>query len=254
MSASTGKNALIFGGTSGIGLATAQLLSARGAVVTVAGPEPRRPEALASTEAIRWLHCDVTQHGEVEKAVEETAAHGPLDWLVYSAGIQRYGTVAECSVGQWDEVQAVNARGAFLASHYGVPRMRRGSAIVHVSSVQGLSCQTGVAAYAASKGTLDALTRSMALDFAGAGIRVNAVLPGTVDTQMVRTSAELFGNGKSANEVIAEWGRLHPIGRVAQAAEIAEAIAFLLSDAASFVTGVSLPVDGGLLAQLSVRL
>lgn len=254
MNTANGKNALIFGGTSGIGLATAQLLAARGASVTVAGPEAQRPHALAETVAISWVHCDVARQDEVASVVNAATSSAPLDWLIYSAGIQRYGSVVESSPEQWDEVQAVNARGAFLAAHYGVPRMRAGSAIVHVSSVQGLSCQTGVAAYAASKGTVDALTRSMALDLAAAGIRVNAVLPGTVDTPMVRASAELFSEGKPADAVIAEWGRLHPLGRVAQPAEIAQVIAFLLSDEASFITGVSLPVDGGLLAQLSVKL
>jgi NAD(P)-dependent dehydrogenase (short-subunit alcohol dehydrogenase family) len=149
----------------------------------------------------------------------------------------------------------VNARGAFLTAHFCVPRMTAGGAIVHVSSVQGLSCQAGVAAYAASKGTIDALTRSMALDFASRGIRVNAVLPGTVDTPMVRASAERFSSPEqSADTLVEQWGRMHPLGRMAQAREVAQAIAFLLSEEASFLTGVSLPVDGGLLAQLSVKL
>lgn len=250
----SGKHALIFGGTSGIGLATAQLLAQRGASVTVVGPEPDRPESLAGTSATRWIHADVSDPREVEAAVQAAIETRPLDWLVYSAGIQRYGTVVETSIKEWDHVQAVNARGAFLAAHFAVPHLPRGGAIVHVSSVQGLSCQMGVAAYAASKGTVDALTRSMALDHASAGIRVNAVLPGTVDTPMVRASAAMFSGGKSVDAVVAEWGRLHPLGRVAQPREVAQAIAFLLSDEASFITGTSLIVDGGLLAQLSVKL
>jgi NAD(P)-dependent dehydrogenase (short-subunit alcohol dehydrogenase family) len=219
----------------------------------VAGPEANRPGSIAA--GIEWVHCDVVHPEEVAQAVNAAAVHGPLDWLVYSAGIQRYGNAVETPVEEWDLVQAINARGAFLAAHFAVPRMTHGGAIVHVSSVQGLSCQSGVAAYAASKGTIDALTRSMALDFASAGIRVNAVLPGTVDTPMVRAAAEGFSSeGHSAKELVAEWGRMHPLGRVAQPGEIAQVIAFLLSDEASFITGVSLPVDGGLLAQLSVKL
>lgn len=248
------KQALIFGGTSGIGLATALLLAERGAVVTVAGPEDLRPGTLPDALSIRWLHADVSKADDVAAAVTEATAEAPLDWLVYSAGIQRYGTVAETSVEEWDLVQSINSRGAFLAAHFAVPRMQRGGAIVHVSSVQSLACQTGVAAYAASKGTLDSLTRAMALDHAPAGIRVNAVLPGTVDTPMVRASANLFRGSASADEVVASWGRLHPLGRVAQPREVAQAVAFLLSDEASFITGSLLPVDGGLLAQLSVRL
>ena len=255
MSSYTGKNALVIGGTSGIGLAAAQLLAERGAAVTVAGPEAARPDSLAGTPEIQWVACDVRDPAQVELAAEIAAGRGPVDWLVYSAGIQRYGNAVETPVEEWDLVQAVNARGAFLAAHFCVPRMTAGGAIVHVSSVQGLSCQAGVAAYAASKGTLDALTRSMALDFAGRGIRVNAVLPGTVDTPMVRASAERFSSPEQpADALVEQWGRMHPLGRMAQAREVAQAIAFLLSDEASFLTGVSLPVDGGLLAQLSVKL
>jgi NAD(P)-dependent dehydrogenase (short-subunit alcohol dehydrogenase family) len=250
----SGKHALVFGGTSGIGLSAAQLLVERGADVTVIGPETSPPESITQTPEIHWLHADVSVDSEVEIAVDKAVLRQPLNWLVYSAGIQLYGTVAETSIEEWDRVQAVNARGAFLAAHFAVPHLPRGGSIVHVSSVQGISCQTGVAAYAASKGTLDALTRAMALDHAPEGIRVNAVLPGTVDTPMVRASAAMFGNGKTVDAVIREWGRLHPMGRVAQPREVAEAIAFLLSDEASFITGATLAVDGGLLAQLSVKL
>lgn len=151
-------------------------------------------------------------------------------------------------------MQNVNACGAFFAAHYALPKMQRGTAIVNVSSVQSIFCQQSVAAYAASKGTLDALTRAMALDHAADRIRVNAVLPGTVDTPMVRASAELFRGQKTGQDVLLEWGRLHPLGRVARPVEIAQAIAFLLSDQGSFITGTTLTVDGGLLAQLSVKL
>lgn len=249
-----GKRAIVFGGTSGIGLATAMLLAERGAEVTAVGPEANRPESLRNSTEIAWIHADVTCPDEIAAAVDTVSSQGPLDWLVYSAGIQRYGMADEVSVEQWDLVHSVNARGAFVAAHFAVPKMTRGGAIVHVSSVQAVACQTSVPAYAASKGTLDTLTKAMAIDFAARGIRVNAVLPGTVDTPMVRAAAEMFSEGRSSDAVVAEWGSTHPLGRVAQPREIAQAIAFLLSDEATFVTGALLPVDGGLLAQLAVKL
>ena len=132
--------------------------------------------------------------------------------------------------------------------------MRNGGAIVLVSSVQALATQKGVAAYAASKGTLEALMRAMAVDHAKDNIRVNSVLPGTVDTPMVRSSAERFGGTDGLEQTLQQWGDNHPLGRVAHAEEIANLIAFLLSDKASFITGASYRIDGGLLAQLAVKL
>jgi NAD(P)-dependent dehydrogenase (short-subunit alcohol dehydrogenase family) len=246
-----GKNAIVFGGSSGIGLATAKLLHDRGARVLIAGVQaPSLPDG----EGIEYVACDVRDEEQVRLAVSQAAAPEGLHWSVYSAGIQRYGSVVATSAEVYDLVQSVNARGAFLAAHYAIPLMRNGGAIVHVSSVQGSACQSGVAAYAASKGTLDALTRAMAIDHAAQNIRVNAVLPGTVDTPMVRASAESMRGDGTADGVIAQWGRFHPMGRVAQPEEVAKVIAFLLSDEASFVTGASILADGGLLAQLSVKL
>lgn len=246
-----GKNALVFGGASGIGWATAQLLLERGAQVTVADvQEPL--EALPA--GAQWVACNVREERDVNGAVRAANERGPLDWLVYSAGIQRYGSVVTTSVEEYDCVQQINARGAFLACRAGIPAMTNGGAIVLVSSVQALACQGGVAAYAASKGTLEALTRAMAIDHAPDNIRVNAVLPGTVDTPMVRSSAVRFGGSDALEETVKQWGGNHPLGRVAKAEEIASVIAFLLSDEASFMTGSSYRVDGGLLSQLAVKL
>jgi NAD(P)-dependent dehydrogenase (short-subunit alcohol dehydrogenase family) len=246
-----GKNAIVFGGSSGIGLATALLLQSRRANVTIAGvePPPARDESMP-----RWISCDVRNPDEVTDAVAQAASTKELHWLVYSAGIQRYGSVVQTTVEEYDLVQAVNARGAFLAARAAIPHMRHGGAIVNVSSVQGTACQQDVAAYAASKGSMDALTRAMAIDHASENIRVNAVLPGTVDTPMVRASAETMRGSSTVDEVVERWGQFHPLKRVAQPVEIAQVIAFLLSDEASFITGASFTVDGGLLAQLSVRI
>ncbi|SEG36372.1 NAD(P)-dependent dehydrogenase, short-chain alcohol dehydrogenase family [Bryocella elongata] len=245
------KNALIFGGSSGIGQATAAILAAQGATVTIA--DVRRPVG-QDTATSMYIECDVCEEVQVRAAVRCATETGPLDWLVYSTGIQHYGSVVETPVAEYDLVQAINARGAFLACQAAIPEIRRGGAIVLVSSVQALACQEGVAAYAASKGTLEALTRAMAVDHAKDNIRVNAVLPGTVDTPMVRSSAERFGGVAALEQTLQQWGDSHPLRRVAHAEEIANLIAFLLSEKASFITGASYRADGGLLAQLAVRL
>lgn len=247
----SGRNAILFGGSSGIGFATAQLLCRRGAKVTIADLKPPTEDNI---DGMSWICCDVREQQQVEAAAREAAAGDDLNWLVYSAGIQYYGTVLKTSVDEYDLVQAVNARGAFLAAKASIPRMRGGGAIVLVSSVQALACQEGVAAYAASKGTLEALTRAMAIDHAKDHVRVNSVMPGTVDTPMVRSSANSLRGDGLMEEVLKEWGKFHPLQRVAQPEEVAQVIAFLLSDEASFLTGSSYRVDGGLLAQLPVRL
>jgi NAD(P)-dependent dehydrogenase (short-subunit alcohol dehydrogenase family) len=246
-----GKTAIVLGGSSGIGLATAQLLRKRGANVTIADLSP--PPS-GDMDSASWVCCDVREQPEVETAVLAAAGRDGLHWLVYSAGVQHYGTVLTTSVEEYDLVQAVNARGAFLAARASIPQMRQGGSIVVVSSVQALACQNGVAAYAASKGTLEALTRAMAVDHAKDNVRVNSVMPGTVDTPMVRASADSFRGDAPLEEVLQDWGNFHPIRRVAQPEEVARVIAFLLSDEASFLTGSSYRVDGGLLAQLPVRL
>lgn len=246
-----GKHAVLFGGSSGIGLATARLLCNRGASVVIADVEPPLDNELPQS---MWIPCDVRSTSDIGAAVRKASGPQGLHWMVYSAGIQRYGTVLETTVEMYDEVQAVNARGAFLAAKCAIEFMRHGGSIVNVSSVQGRAVQAGVAAYAASKGTLEGLTRAMAIDHAAMGIRVNAVLPGTVDTPMVRASAHSFRGDGTADQMIEQWGDFHPLGRVAHPDEVANVIAFLLSDEASFVTGAAFAVDGGLLSQLAVKL
>lgn len=247
----TEKNVLIFGGASGIGWATARILLEHGARVLIA--DIKQP-AEAISGAIQCIACDVRSPDDVHRAVQKAIQEKPLDWLIYSAGVQHYGTVVDTPIEEYDTVQQINARGAFLACQAAIPQMPQGGAIVLVSSVQAVACQEGVAAYAASKGTLEALTRAMAVDHARDHIRVNTVLPGTVDTPMVRSSAERFGGIGALEQTLQQWGDNHPLGRVAHAKEVAHVIAFLLSDDASFITGASYRVDGGLLSQLGVRL
>jgi NAD(P)-dependent dehydrogenase (short-subunit alcohol dehydrogenase family) len=206
---------------------------------------------------VSGTRADVTSSADMMRLMEfATETYGGVDVLVNSAGIQRYGTVVETEEEVWDEVLDVNLKGIYVASRYAIPEMRKrgGGAIVNLSSVQAFASQTGVAAYTASKGGINALTRAMALDHAEENIRVNAVCPASVDTPMLRWAADLFKDENTVEETVADWGRMHPLGRVATPEEVAEVIVFLASDRASFVTGGDYKVDGGILAALGVRL
>jgi NAD(P)-dependent dehydrogenase (short-subunit alcohol dehydrogenase family) len=256
---------VVVGGSSGIGRATAQLLADRGSRVAVVGPQIDEAKAVADAivdgggEAIA-LAADVREKTQVDRVFASIAGEfAGIDVLVCSVGIQRYGTVTGTEPEVWDEVFAVNVRGTFFSCKAALPYLRRspgGGAVVLVSSVQAFVTQTDVAAYTASKGAINALARSMAVDEATYGVRVNVVCPGSVDTPMLRASAAEFGDAEAGavEKTIREWGRSHPLGRVARADEVAEVIAFLASKRASFVTGESVRVDGGLAVKLAVQL
>ncbi|HZX08168.1 SDR family NAD(P)-dependent oxidoreductase [Kribbella sp.] len=247
-----GKVAIVTGGLSGIGLAAAELLSSRGATVIPAGlPGPATAPGV--------VELDVTDAAACARLVDEVVrTYGKLDIVIAAAGIQRYGDVAETSAAEWNQVLDVNVTGAFNIIKPALPQLRaQGSgAIVLVSSVQAFVTQESVAAYTTSKGALNALARSIAVDEAPHGIRANTVCPGSVDTPMLRASARTFSDGTPAGEqhLIDTWGRMHPLGRVAHPTEVAEAIAFLAGPRSSFITGTALPVDGGLLAKAAVLL
>jgi NAD(P)-dependent dehydrogenase (short-subunit alcohol dehydrogenase family) len=258
-----GKVALVTGGSQGIGQGIALKLADHGSAVVVHG---LTSDFVEQTVA---LICDaggkaVGITGKIQdeetsrKAVElALSEYGRLDTLATAAGIQRYGDVVSTSPGVWDEVFSVNVRGVYLAAHHALPAIREaGGTVTMISSVQGVANQNQVAAYASSKGALNALTRGMAVDEAAFGVRVNVVLPGSIDTPMLRGSASEFSDGTQQGQdaVIRLWGASHPLGRVGTPSEIGEVVSFLASAAASFVTGAEIRVDGGLLSRIATTL
>lgn len=253
--------AVVTGGAKGIGAASSRILGRGGACVVILDMD-NEGRAIAEEigldgGAAHFISTDLSQDQAVRHAFEEIQHRfGGADLIHCNAGIQRYGTVVDTSLELWNEVFVANVTSVFLALHYALKQMmeKGGGAAVITASVQAFAAQQGVAAYSASKGALLALTRAAAVDHAKAGIRVNAVAPGSVDTPMLRWSAAAVGAGRDPNDLIAEWGKSHALGRVAQATEVAEVAAFLLSPRASFVTGSVYGVDGGLLAQLPVRI
>lgn len=253
----------VTGAAAGIGLAAAELLAAQGERVYALDTDREGLDALAARHAsITALAVDVTDDDAMAAAFARIAEDSGLDGLVVAAGIQTYGTVDTEGMATYDKTMAVNVRGAFSAARLALPLIRRrrfsraegSGGVVFVASVQAYVAQQGVAAYSAGKGALLSLTRAMAVDHAPEGIRVNAVCPGSVDTPMLRAAAAEHGAGLDIEEVLAQWGSAHPLGRVAQPREVADLIVYLLSERASFITGADIKVDGGLTAGNAVAL
>jgi NAD(P)-dependent dehydrogenase (short-subunit alcohol dehydrogenase family) len=245
-----GKVAVVTGAGSGIGSASAERFAAEGAKVLVA--DIREHKARETAEAItanggEALACgaDVSQAESVQAMIERCVAQfGRIDVLFNNAGTLRPGTAVELAVEDWDLVMAVNVRSVFLGAKFAVPHMaaQGGGSIINTASVSGLHGDGGAVVYAASKAAVINLTRALSTDHAGAGIRVNAICPGTIETPPVQRMM--------ADPMVLETNlKAHALGRLGQPSEIASAAVWLASEEASFVTGEALVVDGGLRAR-----
>jgi NAD(P)-dependent dehydrogenase (short-subunit alcohol dehydrogenase family) len=247
------RTAVITGVAGGIGSATAEVFSAAG--WRVVGIDRRKPgRTLCGVET--FIEADISEPDALGRMYEQIGkAAGDIAALINNAAIQVCKPIIETSVEEWDAVMASNIRSVFLGVKAAYPLLSSGGAIVNVSSVHALATSPNIAAYAASKGALLAFTRALALEFADRGIRVNAVLPGAVHTQMLLAGLERgHVGGSRADELVSALGAKHVLGRVGSPHEIGEAILFLAdSSRSSFVTGQALVVDGGALARLSTE-
>jgi NAD(P)-dependent dehydrogenase (short-subunit alcohol dehydrogenase family) len=237
------KVALVTGATSGIGQATALAMAREGATVAAVG---RNAGALEALEA-SGLHIYPAELGNPETTASTVSQIrkelGGIDVLVNAAGIIASGTIEETTMDDFDAMMNINVRSVFHLTQLCLPSIieRKGN-IVNVSSVTGLRAFPGVVAYCISKAAIDQLTRCTALELASRGVRVNAVNPGVVRTNLHRRS----GMDDSAYDAFAEWSKTtHPLGRIGKPQEVADLIMFLASDQAQWITGVTYSIDGG---------
>ncbi|NWL80280.1 short chain dehydrogenase [Pseudomonas taiwanensis] len=244
----SGQVALVTGAANGIGRATALAFAAEGLKVVVsdvdaAGGEGTVGLIRAAGGDARFIRCDVTRDAEVQALMEGVvAAYGRLDYAFNNAGIEiEKGKLAEGSEAEFDAIMGVNVKGVWLCMKYQIPLLlaQGGGAIVNTASVAGLGAAPKMSIYAASKHAVIGLTKSAAVEYAKKKVRVNAVCPAVIDTDMFRRAYE--ADPKKAEFV----ATMHPVGRIGKVEEIAAAVLYLCCDAAGFTTGHALAVDGG---------
>ena len=244
------KVALIVGGTSGIGEATAVLFAKEGARVAVTGRNQQRGKRIVNTiqqsgGKATFISTDVRKSDDCSRAVDQTLkTFGQLDILFNNAGVFYPHTIVDCTEQEWDEQMDINLKGTFLMSKFALPEMirRKTGVIINNSSGWGLVGGDSAVAYCASKGGVVLLTKAMAIDHGPQGIRVNCICPGDVDTPMLPEDARM--RGLNWKDYLAGCAN-RPLGRIGTADEIAQAALFLASDDSSFMTGAALVVDGG---------
>ncbi len=252
-----GQVAIVTGATSGIGRATAELFADRGAAVVLVGRRVQLGESVAAAIRERggvagFIAADVSDQAQVTRLVDQTLQRfGRIDILFNNAGISYSGLFWEQPVEQWQQTIDVNLIGHYLCARAAVPHMLdRGGVIVNMASVLAYATLRGLTAYTASKAGIIGLTKAMALDLADRGVRVNCIVPGSIDTPMM-------WEGKDRSEVPhsiqREAAEAVPMGRVAPPEEIATTVLFLASPAASLMTGAVLIADGGLLARIATN-
>ncbi|MBI1355500.1 MAG: glucose 1-dehydrogenase [Acidobacteria bacterium] len=243
----TGKSALITGGASGIGEAIARAFVAQGARVVIGDRDASRALQLAEEIGAEGTALDVTDPRSLRAAMDRAIdAAGGLDLLVNCAGLMHVGKLHETEPEDYDRIQAVNARGVYLACRAAIEPMlrRRSGNIINIASVASLIAVERRFAYCVSKGAVLEMTRALAIDYARDGIRANAICPGTVDTPMIRGYVQKYF-GDDVAGTLAQLHERQPIGRMGEAREIAALAVFLAADESAFMTGAALPIDGG---------
>jgi len=236
----SGKTAIITGGSAGIGKAIAEEFVDQGASVVIANRTEETGRAAAEELGCSFIQCDVSSYDSVKSMVERTVDdHGSLDILVNNAGIGMTGTVETTPLEDWHKLMEINLNGVVYGTRAAMPHLLESSGtVLNVASVFGLVGGPQTAAYSTAKGAVVNFTRTTAVDYAEDGVRVNSICPGFVETEMTEP---VLGEDSFYEFVLNQT----PINRIAQPEEVAEPAAFLVSDKASYITGVNLSIDGG---------